>query len=153
MKDYMNKEYIRIMVIQLKNCTKNNKVYITKHQDEKDIILITLKELKEKRKVDVTAAVLDYLNGNCNLKELEEYIWNRYQAWEHKNIQPNTEKKLRPGLRKMVAKEYPNYEQMLKNIGISWTGFKTRVQRGMSYYEALTTPKVQPGWGRVKKES
>lgn len=152
MKNYMNKEYVRVMVVQIKNCTKNNKVYITK-KDENDIILITLKEPKEKRKIDITTSMLDYLNGNCNLKELEEYIWNRYQAWKYKNTKPNREKKIKPALKKIIAKEYPNYEQMLENIGISWIGFKARVERGMSYQEALTTPKIEPRWGNTKKEN
>lgn len=150
MKDYINKEYIRIMVKQIRRSSKNNHFYITK-KDERDIILITLKVPREERKLDITEAVKDYFQGNCNQKELAEYIWNRYKTWKYKNIPTDIENKKRIGLKKKVAEEYPDYEKMLENIGITWTGFKARIGRGMNFYEALTTPKIAPSWERARR--
>lgn len=151
MRTCLSKDYICTITRKIKkNLNKKEKIYITK-RNEIDIILVTLETVKDKRAIDITSAVLDFAEGNCNLGELNEYIWNRYQAWEHKNIAKNIEVKTRPGLRKKVSEQYPDYEQKLESIGISWMGFKTRVERGMTYHEALTTPKIQPGWKRAEK--
>lgn len=153
MRTCLSKDYIITMTRKIKkNLNKKDKVYITK-RNEIDIILVTQGIIKDKRAVNITSAVLDFADGNCNLAELNEYIWNRYQAWEYKNIAKVTEVKKRPGLRMNVEKEYPNYQEMLDLLGISWVGFKSRVERGMSYKEALTTPKIQPGWKKVKKNN
>lgn len=151
MKDYINKEYIANKVKEIKKSSKNNRFYITKF-NERDVILITLKENKDKRAIEITKAVRELLEGNCNQKELSEYIWNRYKAWGYKNIDIRIEKKKRPGLKKQVSEQFPNYEEMLNEIGISWTGFKTRVEKGMTFHEALTTPKIKPTWERARRK-
>lgn len=149
LKDYINKEYVTNMVRQFRRSNIRNGFYITKKQ-ERDIILISLKPPKDFRSLDITNAVKEYLEDDCTQVELIEYVLNRYFAWEYKNIPEHIEKKPKAKLKIELIEQYSDYEKRLKEIGITWVGFKARIEKGMSFEEALTMPKIKPK-GRRKR--